>query len=451
MHFNPLPIILSAVGVYFLIKLRFFFIIHPIRTAQKTLRAVKDKRVMKSITLALAGTLGVGNVFGVAVGIIIGGAGSLFWLLVSMIFAMVIKYAEVVITADNLHHDTDAHGGMFFVIRATFKRLGGTLSRLYALGVLLLSLLMGATLQCNTVVESAWEIVGAPRYLTAMLVAVLALGAIIGGAGKIEKVTSVVIPLTTIIYILISFAVIIVNFDRMGDVVKQIVLSAFSWRSGVGGALAFLFAAPFQEGFLRGVLSNEAGAGTSSMAHARSGILNPASQGLLGIFEVWFDTGFICVLTGLSILLSVPDISTFDGGMQIIMYSVGSVLGSAGKYATLISVFAFAFATVICWYYYGMESWAFAFGKKRRIFYLPLFLLFVVFGGVLNSFLVISIIDLLMALITALTLSALIKCSDRIRALSERGGVMNFNPRRVSSRRIRGNGALRERVHRGLK
>ena len=145
MHFNPLPIILSAVGVYFLIKLRFFFIIHPIRTAKKTLRAVKDKRVLKSITLALAGTLGVGNVFGVAVGIIIGGAGSLFWLLVSMIFAMVIKYAEVVITADNLHHDTDAHGGMFFVIRATFKRLGGTLSRLYALGVLLLSLLMGAT------------------------------------------------------------------------------------------------------------------------------------------------------------------------------------------------------------------------------------------------------------------------------------------------------------------
>ena len=448
MNFNPLPIILSAVGIYFLVKLRFFFIIHPLRTARKTLRAVKDKRVLRSMTLALAGTLGVGNVFGVAVGIIIGGAGSLFWLLISMIFAMVIKYAEVVITADNLHHDTDAHGGMFFVIRTAFKKYGGRMSTVYALCVLLLSLLMGATLQSNTVALSVGETVGVSPGIIALLFAVLTFGAIVGGASKIEKVTCVVIPLTTIIYIIIAITVICTNSDRLAEVILNVIRSAFTTQSAIGGIFGFLLGAPFHEGFLRGILSNEAGAGTSSMAHARSGILNPASLGLLGIFEVWFDTGFVCMLTGLSILLSVPDTSFFEGGMQLIMYSVGSVLGSAGKCLLAFCVFAFAFATVICWYYYGMESWAFAFGKKRRILFLPLFLLSVILGGVLDSYLVISIIDLLMAVITALTLSALIKCSDRIKALSERGGVMTFNPKTLRLRDIRGNGALRGREDR---
>ena len=105
MEFNPLPLLLAAVGIYFLIKLRFFFIIHPLRTIARGMRAIKDKRARRSFSLALAGTLGVGNVFGVAIGIMIGGAGSLFWLLVSMIFAMVIKYSEVVLTSDNLYHD----------------------------------------------------------------------------------------------------------------------------------------------------------------------------------------------------------------------------------------------------------------------------------------------------------------------------------------------------------
>lgn len=448
MNFNPLPIILIAVGIYFLVKLRFFFIIHPLRTAAKTFRAVKDKRVLKSMTLALAGTLGVGNVFGVAVGIIIGGAGSLFWLLLSMIFAMVIKYAEVVITADNLHHDTDAHGGMFFVIRAAFKKHGERMSAIYAAGVLLLSLLMGAALQSNTVAVSITEIVKIPPYLITVFFAILTFGAIIGGASKIEKVTAIVIPLTTIIYIIVALIVIFVNSYKLGDILYDILFCAFSTKSAVGGILGFFLGAPFHEGFSRGILSNEAGAGTSSMAHARSGILNPASLGLLGVFEVWFDTGFICMLTGLSILLAVPDISLFEGGMQLIMYAVGSVLGSSGKYAIMLCVFAFAFATVICWYYYGMESWAFAFGKRRRILFLPVFLFSVILGGVMDSYFVISVIDLLMTLITALTLSALIKCSDRIKSLSERGGVMNFNPKRLRGRAIKGSGFLKGREDR---
>lgn len=297
MKFGLLPLLIAFVGSYFLIKLRFFFLLHPIRTASRGLRAVMDKRALRSFFLALAGTLGVGNVFGVALGILIGGPGSLFWLLVSMLFAMVIKYAEVVISSDNLYHDTDTHGGFFYVIRISFGKLGEYLSRAYSFVTLALSLVLGAALQTDAVGETVNEIIVLPRSYLAVFLLVMTLFAIIGGAKRIEKITAVIIPLTTIIYIFLTCGIILTNINRISSVICEILISAFSFESVLGGGVGFLVSIPVREGFARGILSNEAGAGTSAMAHARSGVLSPSTAGLLGIFEVWFDTGLICMLT----------------------------------------------------------------------------------------------------------------------------------------------------------
>ena len=448
MKFDLLPLLLAIVGSYFLIKLRFFFIFHPIKTAARGMRAIRDKRALYSFSLALAGTLGVGNVFGVALGILIGGAGSVFWLLISMIFAMVIKYAEVVISSDNLYHDTDTHGGFFYVIKVSFGRLGRYLSRTYALVTLALSLILGAALQTDAVEESLSEIVTLPPlYLVVALTAVI-LFAIIGGAKRIEKITAVIIPLTTIIYIFLTFSIILANIDGLSEVVESILNSAFTFESALGGGIGFFMSLPVREGFARGILSNEAGAGTSAMAHARSGVLSPSTAGLLGIFEVWFDTGLICMLTSFSILLSVPDLSSFTGGMELIMYSVGNMFGVVGKYAVLLCVFAFAFATVICWYYYGSESFSQLFGKKRKAVFLPLFLAFAIYGCFADSYKLVSVTDTLMLFATALTLFALIKNSDRIKALSESGGIIDSDKIRLKRFRIKGNGFLKGEKHR---
>lgn len=434
-----LPILLAAVGTYFLIKLRFFFIIHPHKTVARGFRAIKDKRALRSFFLALAGTLGVGNVLGVAIGIIIGGAGSLFWLLVSMVFAMVIKYSEVVISSDNLFHDTDTHGGFFYVFKQSFRRIGGLLSGVYALAVLALSCVLGAALQTDAVSESLSEIGSVSSFGLALILTVLVLFSIVGGTHKIEKVTSIIIPLTTIIYIIMTLSIIAVNFSSIGAAIKHIVSSAFTFESTLGGGVGFLLSAPIKEGFSRGILSNEAGAGTSSMAHARSGVLSPATAGILGILEVWFDTGLICTLTGLSILLSVPDPTAFESGMELIMFTVGNLFGIGGKYAMLFCVFSFAYATVICWYYYGLESWSALFGKKKRALFLPLFLIFVFLGCFSDSYTLVLATDLLMAIATILTLSALIKNSDRIKHLSESGGVIDSDKGRIRPFRIKGN------------
>ena len=437
MNFNPLPIFLAAVGTYLLIKLRGFYIFHPIRTLCRGMRAIKGKQARRSFSLALAGTLGVGNVFGVAIGIIIGGAGSVFWLFVSMIFAMVIKYSEVVIASDNLHHDTDTHGGMAYVLATCDRRFGRSLSALYSACVLVISLVMGSALQSDAIVKSANASVKISPSLIAFSLVILTLFSIIGGASRIEKITAIIIPLTTIIYIFITSSIIFVNFSKLGDAIAEVLDSAFSPRSAMGGILGFLMCAPLREGFARGILSNEAGAGTSSMAHSRSGLLSPCTAGILGIFEVWFDTGLICMLTAFSILLSVPDPYVFTDGMQLVAYSVGNLFGTGGKYLLLLSVFAFAFATIICWYYYGSEAWSSLFGKRKRVAFLPLFLFSVYLGCFADTTMLITLTDLLMLIAGMLTLFAIVKSSDRIRELSELGGVISFESGRLRRLRVK--------------
>ncbi len=440
MEYTPLPILICFVGIFLLIRLRCFFLIHPVKTLKKMIAMINDKRSFKALTLALAGTLGVGNVFGVAVGLIIGGPGSLFWLFISMIFAMAIKYSEVTIAADNLYRDSDAHGGMYYCLKQSFKKGGSILSVLYALFAVLISLLMGAALQSGTVSESATELFNIKPSAVGLILLILTLASIIGGAAKIEKVTSILVPLTTIIYIILTFTIILINIEKLPSVVKTIFTSAFSRSSAVGGAVSFIFSRAVREGFSRGILSNEAGAGTSSMAYARSGSLNPAALGLFGIVEVVFDTGILCMLTGLSILSASPELTSFNGGMKLCLYAVGSVFGPFGEGVLMLSVFAFAFATVICWYYYGAESFSAVFGARRRIVFLLLFLFFIFIGASVNTLLLVKLVDLGLTVMTFLTVLVLIKNSDRLVTLSEKGGIIDlrsFESEKAALRRVR--------------
>ena len=432
MNFNPLSLLLTAVGIYLLFKLRFFFILHPIRTAKKALGSVGSASAVKSLALALAGTLGVGNVFGVCLGIIIGGRGSVFWLLASTVFASVLKYSEVVISLDNLKHSYDcAHGGMYYTIRNTFKKFGAPMSVLYACACLMIALVMGAALQSGTAGEAMAELFDTPPAFTGIFLIGLVFISIIGGVKIIEKITVIVIPLTTIIYIVVTLSVIILHIDVLGSTVMSIVTDAFRIDSAVGGIIGFLVSSPVREGYSRGILSNEAGCGTSSMAHSRSGILNPASAGLMGIVEVVFDTAVLCMLTALAVLVSVPNPEQYGTGMSLILTATTSTLGAPASYLILFSVIAFAYSTIVCWYYYGVESFISLFGKDSRLIFLPLFLIAAFLGTLIDNRILVAMTDALMLVLAMLTLSALIKNSDRIRTLSEKGGVVEKTAERI--------------------
>ena len=215
---------------------------------------------------------------------------------------------------------------------------------------------MGSALQAGTVSDMVGQIFNTPPYLIGIILTFITVVSIIGGVKIIEKITLFAIPLTTIIYIIITGSIILGGLERIIPLTQEIVRDAFTPMGAVGGGFAFLFSRGLHEGFSRGILSNEAGSGTSSIAHSRSGILNPAQAGLMGILEVFFDTAFLCMLTAYAVLLSVPDTSLFNSGMDLIMYTVNVTLGKPFCILLLLSVLIFAYSTIVCWYYYGESS-----------------------------------------------------------------------------------------------
>ena len=402
-----LPILVTAVGVFLLIKLRFFFILHPLRTAGEFLSGLKDRDARRSFSLALAGTLGVGNIFGVSAGIMIGGEGSLFWLFLSSIFSAVIKYAEVLLVFDG----GGAEGGMAALLSRTLRH-GKLLSPIYAGLTVVLSLFMGASMQTQALCDIASQTLRIGPLITVVILVLLLLPALLGGVRKIENITEIVIPLTTIVYIIMCFTVIGLNFLHLPGAFLRIISSAFSFKSAAGGITALAI----KEGFARGILSNEAGVGTSALAHSRSMGRSPHLAGLFGMCEVLFDTTILCPLTGIAILVSVENFSAFKTPMALVFAAFSSSIGRVSSLLLPI-IFAFAYSTLICWFYYGVECCRIYFGGHKGC-YLVIFILCAFFSGFFPPMPLIYITDFVLLLMACMTLSAILKKSDRIRVLS---------------------------------
>lgn len=405
---STLPWLISAVGAYFIFRLKGFFILHPIRSILPVFKGSASD--MSALALALAGTLGVGNILGVSVGIAVGGAGSVLWLLISAVFSSAIKYCEVCLSVDEVKTGGE---GLISLVRRGFGRLGKALSVIFTLLCLLLSLTMGSALQCSAISEGASSSLGIEPYhlLLPVLLAVAFLT--LGGGEKIEKWTSIIIPLTTIIYIFLCFLIILPNFDRLPSVITKIISEALHPKSTAGGILGFMLSKPISEGYARGILSNEAGAGTSSFAHIRSSERSAHSAGLFGILEVLFDTVFLCSITAFAILTGLDEEALSEGGF-LIGKAVSSGLGAGGGITLFACIFLFAIATVICWYYYGSTCFIKLLGDKFAPLYFPIFLISSAFGILFDADGLILIIDILLFTLSLITLSTLLIYRERI-------------------------------------
>jgi AGCS family alanine or glycine:cation symporter len=402
------------VGLYLLIKLRFFFVLHPIRTAKMLFRSLENKKSRGALALALAGTLGVGNIFGVCAGIMVGGAGCVFWMLLSALFSMVIKYSECVLAHDAL---TSQGGGMHLVIFSTFSRFGRFLAPLYALLCTALALFMGSAMQSSAVSGVAVAAFDLNPTLTAIILVILLLIGVARGSEKIEKITAKLIPLTTIFYILLTFSVIFVNIAEIPRVVRDILSSAFTPNAACGGILSYFTSNAIREGYARGILSNEAGVGTSSLAHTRASERSAVESGVCGIVEVFFDTVLLCMLTALALLSSGVSLVSGDP-MSAITNAVTSSLSDAFALPLTLSILVFAYSTIICWYYYGTECVYYLFGKRARVPFAFAFFAFLVLGALISVRPLVTAIDFLLLSMCILTLSAIVARHERIFALS---------------------------------
>lgn len=396
-----LPLALSATGLFLLIRLRFFFILHPIKTANQIVKGLSDRESRRSLLLALAGTLGVGNIFGVAAGIMIGGAGAVFWIFFSSVFSAIIKYSETL-----LAYDSRGKAAMAETVQGIF---GCHAERIYAVLTLALALLMGARMQASAVLDVAVAGLKLNPIFIGIILLILLLPCLLSGKDNTPKITEILIPLTTIIYIIMCFCVIFANFSKLGHTINLIFASAFTPSSFLGGILPIAL----REGFSRGILSNEAGIGSSATAHVRAGERTPHEAGLFGMLEVFFDTTLLCTLSGIVILTSVENISYYSTPMSLVTGAFVSSLGEWSGYILTFLILSFAYATIICWYYYGL---VYSEAYFRKIPFKPLFVLFL-FLPIGTAFLL-SVVDLVIFLMTMIVLPAIIKRTGRICDLS---------------------------------
>lgn len=420
-----LPILIIIFGIYFLFRLRFFFIRRPLVVLGKLKDNVKGKGSLKSLALALAGTLGVGNIVGVAFGISVGGAGALFWILVSALFSAPIKYCESTVSADMKEN---GHGGMMYVIKESLGRGGKPLSYIYAGVCLVLAFLIGGAFQSKSIAESASLSIGLPTLLVSLLVAILTVVVIILGAEKIENVTAVIIPLATIVYTVMCLAIVFVNISELPRIISDIFKKAFDFGSFGGGLVGFLTSRAVSEGFARGLLSNEAGAGTSAMAQTRSHLAHPSAVGLFGMCEIFFDTILLCTLSGLAVLIGAEDLTAT--GMEIVMSAFSSALGSGAGVVFFVLIFTFAYSTIICWYYYAGECGFYLTGRKAGSLFAILFGIFVFLGPYFSESMIIYVSDALMLVLTFMTLLSLTKNAERICTLSADYGLLKIKSKK---------------------
>lgn len=412
---SVLPLLLMGGGVFFLIRLRFFLFRHPVRTARILFRREEGgASPFRATVMALAGTLGVGNISGVALALLSGGAGALFWMVVAAFLAMVLKYAEVTLA---LRFRKDGDGSaMRYMEEGVGGRHGKRLATVFAVLCLFATFTVGSLVQANAVAEAAAVAFSLPSPLVGAALMLFAALVVFGGVKKISAATSALIPPATLLYVLLCLFVILRNLNGIPAVCGEILASAFDFRAAGGGVFGFFFSRAVRFGTTRGLLSNEAGCGTAPMAHATSGSRIPAKQGLCGVLEVFVDTVLLCSLTGFAVLLALPEIPN-AGGIGIVIAAFSAEMGSAAPLLVSLLVTVFATATVLCWAYYGEAALRYLSTARRLVFvYRFLFCLSLFVGAVLAVDAVFALTDLVLAAMTVQNVLVLLRLSPLVKS-----------------------------------
>tara|TARA_Y100001934_G_C12345089_1_gene772296 strand:+ start:348 stop:2045 length:1698 start_codon:yes stop_codon:yes gene_type:complete len=314
-YFVPL---LLGTGIFFTIYLRFPQVRY-FGFALKVVRGKFDKKSdqgdtshFQALTTALSGTVGTGNIAGVALAIHLGGPAALFWMLMTAMVGMTTKFVEVTLShkyREKISDGSMSGGPMYFMKNADFRLLGNKVNLkwvgiLFAFATVLSSFGTGSLPQINSISNSIYSSFGIDKMLTGGVLAILLGIVIIGGIKRIAKITEKLVPFMALVYVIGAFSVIIYNFENIIPSFISIFSQIFSGSSAVGGFLGASFSYAINRGVNRGLYSNEAGQGSAPIAHASAKTNEPVSEGLVAILEPFIDTIIICTITGLVLLSS---------------------------------------------------------------------------------------------------------------------------------------------------
>ena len=395
----PLLSLVIGIGFYYTLSLRGIQFRHLSYGLRLALSQEKDKSVrgdishFQSLMTALAATIGIGNIAGVATAFVSGGMGALFWMWVTALVGMAIKYAEALLAVKYRVLDKRgemAGGPMYFIERGLGHRGVGwkLLASSFALFGALAALGGGNMLQSNSVACVLQKSLHLEPYWTACILTVLTALTILSGIKSIGKVAGFLVPIMAAIYIGGCLVVLIMFYDRIPGTLQAIVTSAFSGQAAFGGFFGASVSQAIQIGVSRGVMTSEAGLGTASIASAAAKTSSPVRQGLVSMTGSFLATIVMCTATGL--VLGVTDVFGTLGtegkllnGAAMTIQAFDTALPHGG-WIVSTGLVLFAFTTLIGWAYYGEKCMEYMLGEKSILPYRLCFTLFVAFGAVLE-------------------------------------------------------------------
>ena len=352
----------------------------------------------QSMCTALAGTIGTGNIVGVATAILSGGPGAIFWMWAMAILGMMTNYSENVLGIFYRRKNADGEwsgGAMYYLAdglgsKKGCKKLGRVLAVLFACFCVLASFGIGNMSQINSIAGNMNAAFQVPNLLTGILLAVLSALVILGGLKRVAAVTEKVVPLMALFYILGALTVVLTHVTAIPAAFAAIFKGAFAMQAAGGGVLGYGVSCAITWGFKRGAFSNEAGLGSSVMVHASSNVKEPVQQGMWGIFEVFADTIVVCTLTALVILtsgfvdLNTGRMLTEVQGSALVGEAFSTVFGSFGPKFIAVSILLFAYSTVLGWSHYGTKAVEYLFGTTGSRIYKVVFVCMTVVGATMK-------------------------------------------------------------------
>jgi alanine or glycine:cation symporter, AGCS family len=418
-------IMIVGVGLYFTIRLKGLQFTQFGRACREIWRKIrfvdeKDKgdiSPFKALTTAIASTVGVGNIAGVATAIALGGPGAIFWMWVTGVLGMVTNYAEVTLGVHyrEFRGGVVAGGPMYYIknglkwpwMAVVFSIFGA----FAALGI-------GNMVQANSMADVLNSTFGMPHLWTGIILAVLVGVVTIGGIKRIANVCGTLVPVMAAFYIVAALIIIIINIKAVPSAFALIFEYAFRPMSAVGGFTGATLMMTLRWGVARGVFSNEAGLGSTPIAHSTAKVDHPVRQGVWGLFEVFTDTIILCTMTALAII-TTGVWTTGVTGASLTAMAFNAGLPGVGGLLVSIGVILFAYSTTIVWCYYGEKCAEYLFGTKIIVPYRIIWLPFLFIGALGGLKMVWDIADTLNALMAIPNLVALVMLSGVIVKLTK--------------------------------
>jgi len=428
----PLVIILVGGGLFFVIysKLRpYRHIKHAIDITlgkyDKESKAQGELSHFQALMVALSGTLGLGNISGVAVAITLGGSGAIFWMWITAIVGISTKYytATLAVKYRGLDRSGNLQGGPMYVIREGLGQKWLPLAWLFCIACMFGSL---PIFQINQLVQILRDFIAIPNGLATssqhfsfdlicgILLCILISSIVMGKLTRIAKVTSRVVPFMVVVYLIMTLSVLFINFDKILPAFASIFINAFNPSSVAGGLLGTII----MIGVQRGAFSNEAGIGTESMAHGAAKTDEPIREGLVATLGPIVDTLIVCTCTALAILVT----GVLDGnftGVSLTAQAFESSFPGIGGYLLIMVVFFLSTSTVLSFWYYGGKCAEFLLGKTFQKFYIIFYLALIIVGAIASLKLVINLIDVMYALMAIPTMVSTIVLAKKVNAESK--------------------------------